>query len=494
MTEPKDLRTTGSREENLDPEDWRQLRKLGHQMLDDMLDYLETVAERPVWQAPPAEVRQRLNEPLPVSPTPLEDVYGQFKRDVLPYPMGNIHPRFWAWVMGGGTPVGVLAEMLAATMNPNMGGGQHSAQLVETQVIAWMREIFGFPEGSSGLLVSGGSMANLVALAVARHAGAGVDVRKLGHSADAKLSVYASTAVHSSVQKAVELMGMGADSLRLVPVSANGSIEVSALRRMLHADRAEGRRPVCVIGNAGSVNTGAMDDLEAIADLCRNEQVWFHVDGAFGAWAVIDPQSRHLVQGMERADSVAFDLHKWMYMPFEIGCVLVRNGSAHKDTFTVMPAYLQRATRGIAGGEDWFSEYGVQLSRGFRALKAWMSLKTYGLDKYRRMIRQNIEQARYLGQLVEQAPSLELVAPVALNIVAFRYLVPGADAARLDALNQEILLQLQERGIAAPSLTQVNGKTVLRVANVNHRTRRADMDILVSAVQSLGMELAAQMR
>jgi len=309
---------------------------------------------------------------------------------------------------------------------------------------------------------------------------------------DHRLTVYASTAAHSSVQKAVELMGMGSDALRLAPVHEDDTVDVPAVAKMLRDDRSEGMHPVCVVANAGSVNTGAMDDLEAIADLCRREQVWFHVDGAFGAWAAIDPQSKHLVKGIEKADSMAFDLHKWMYMPFEIGCVLVRNGSAHKDTFTVMPAYLQRATRGIAGGEAWFSEYGVQLSRGFRALKAWMSLKTYGLDKYRRMIRQNVEQARYLGQLVERAPSLELLAPVALNIVVFRYLEPGADPLRLDALNQEILLQLQERGIAAPSLTRVNGKAALRVANVNHRTRSKDMEILVRAVQSLGEELASK--
>lgn len=476
-------------EESLDPADWDGLRRLGHQMLDDMLDYLQEVRQRPVWQPLPEAVRQGLAEPLPRAPVPLEDVYRQFQRDVLPYPMGNIHPRFWSWVMGGGTPDGVLAEMLAATMNPNMGGGEHAAVLVEAQVIEWLKQVFGFPAGASGLLVSGGSMANLVALSVARRARAGFDVRKLGQAGGPALTIYGSSAMHSSLQKAVELMGMGSDALRVVPARDDDSVDVAALDHAIARDLDLGCRPVCVVGNAGTVNTGAMDDLQALGQLCRERELWFHVDGAFGAWAAIEPELAPLVRGMEQADSLAFDLHKWMYMPFEIGCVLIRDRAVHRDTFSVTPAYLERATRGIAGGADWFSEYGVQLSRGFRALKAWMSLKTHGLDKYRRMIRQNVEQARYLGSLVQAGHDLELLAPVSLNVVVFRYHVPEIAAEQLDALNREILLQLQERGIAAPSLTRVRGCAAIRVANVNHRTRRADMDALVRAVRELGAEL-----
>ncbi len=482
-------------EENLDPEDWEATRALGHRMLDDMLDYMKTVAERPAWQDVPEQVAARLREPLPRESADESQVYEQFQRDVLPYPLGNIHPRFWAWVIGTGTPMGVLSELLAATMNPNMGGGVHAPYLVEKQVLEWMREIFDFPEGSSGLLVSGGSMANLVGLTVARHVRAGFDIRKKGlHGSPKPLTVYGSTGMHSSVQKALELMGMGSGGLRLVETRPDHSIDVEALGRMLKEDRAAGMQPVCIVGNAGTVNTGAVDDLDALADICQQQELWFHVDGAFGAWAAIVPERAEQMRGMSRADSLAFDLHKWLYMPIEIGCVLVRENRQHRDTFSLTPDYLEQTVRGVAAGGNWFSEYGVQLSRNFRALKAWMSLKTYGIDKYRRLIRQNMEQAVYLGELVETHPQLQLMAPVSLNIVVFRYLAEaldeaGPDELMLDELNKEILLRIQERGIAVPSGTRVNERYVIRVAHVNHRTRYSDMDLLVQSVLEIGREI-----
>jgi aromatic-L-amino-acid decarboxylase len=483
----------GGPDESLDPVDWNATRALGHRMLDDMMDYLENVAERPAWQPVPGQVRQRLREPLPLDGTDETAVYQQFQRDVLPYPLGNIHPRFWAWVIGTGTPVGVLAEMLAAAMNPNMGGGVHAGNLVEEQVLEWMREIFGFPEESSGLLVSGGSMANLVGLAVGRRMRAGFDVRKLGLQQTTRpLTVYGSRELHSSIQKALELMGMGSDSLRLVDTRPDFSIDVGALLGLLKEDRARGMQPVCIVGNAGTVNTGAVDDLDALADICRDQDLWFHVDGAFGAWAAIVPEFAEKMGGISRADSLAFDLHKWMYMPMEIGCVLVRDRQQHRETFSLTPAYLEQAVRGVAGGGNWFNEYGVQLSRNFRALKAWMSLKTYGLDKYRRLIKQNIDQAAYLGRKVQAHPMLQLLAPVSLNIVVFRLVPAGVNESGLDALNQEILLRLQERGIAVPSHTRVNGHYAIRVAHVNHRTRYADMDILLDSVLAIGTEVQAE--
>lgn len=482
-------------EESLDPEDWEATRALGHRMLDDMLDYMKTVADRPAWQEVPEEVVKNLREPVPLESVDESLVYEQFQRDVLPYPLGNIHPRFWAWVIGTGTPVGVLSELLAATMNPNMGGGVHAPRLVEEQVLEWMREIFGFPEGSSGLLVSGGSMANLVGLAVARHARAGFDIRRQGlQGSPRRMTVYGSRGMHSSVQKALELMGMGSDGLRLVDTRPDHSIDVQVLGRMLEEDRAAGMQPICIVGNAGTVNTGAVDDLDALADICQEQGLWFHVDGAFGAWATIVPERAEQMRGMNRADSLAFDLHKWLYMPIEIGCVLVRDRQQHLDTFSLTPAYLEQAVRGVAAGGNWFSEYGVQLSRNFRALKAWMSLKTHGLDKYSRLIRQNLEQAIYLGELVEAHPRLQLMAPVSLNIVVFRYLGEGPDGTTpdepiLDELNREILLRIQERGIAVPSGTRVNDRFVIRVAHVNHRTRYADMDLLVESVLEIGREI-----
>jgi glutamate/tyrosine decarboxylase-like PLP-dependent enzyme len=307
--------------------------------------------------------------------------------------MGNIHHRFWGWVIGTGTPSGVLAEMLAATMNPNAGGGDHAAFYVEQQVLNWFVELFGLPEGSSGLLVSGCSMANLVGLTVARNVCAGYDVRKEGLQGGKKRMVlYASVESHSSNQKAAEMLGLGSAALRKIAVNDQYQIDIDALERQISQDRADGLQPFCVIGHAGTVNTGAFDDLERLADLCEREDLWFHVDGAFGALVALSPELKHLTKGIHRADSLAFDMHKWMYMPYEIACVLINNREQHAHTFSLTPDYLVHQPRGVGGGATWFSDYGIQLSRGFRALKAWMSIQEYGIDKYGRMILQNVEQ------------------------------------------------------------------------------------------------------
>lgn len=477
-------------EETLDPNDWQAMRDLGHRMVDDMLTYLQTVRERPAWQPIPEEVQTRLTTPAPNEPQGPEAAYADFVRDVLPYPMGNIHPRFWGWVIGTGTPLGMLAEMLAAAVNPNMGGGSHAPNQVESQVIEWCKQMLGYPAEASGVLVSGASMANLVALTVARNHQAGFDVRKHGLQASPRrLMVYGSAEIHSSIQRAVEVLGLGSESLRLIPVNADFQMDMAALEAAVTADRAAGHQPLCLIGSAGTVNTGAFDDLNAQADFCDREQMWFHVDGAFGALAALSPQLRPLTAGMERADSLTFDMHKWLYVPYEAACVLVRNREAHYHAFTLTPPYLSHTERGAAAGDRWFSDYGVQLSRGFRALKIWLSLKEHGVARYGRLIQQNVEQCRYLAELVDAAPELERLAPVPLNIVCFRYRVQGFDDATLNALNQELLLRLHEQGIAVPSYTRIHGKYALRVANTNHRTRREDFDLLVREVVRIGNEL-----
>ncbi len=392
-------------EETLDPQDWDAMRALGHRMVDDMMTYLQTVRERPVWHPISGEVKASFNESLPKDPRPPEEVYEAFKKDILPNPMGNTHPRFWGWVMGNGTPLGMLAEMLAAGMNPNMGGGDHVANYVESEVPNWCKDMMGFPVGASGLLVSGGSMANLVGLTVARNHLAGFDLRQEGLRAGARQMVlYGSAEMHSSLEKAAELLGLGNQALRKIAVNDQYQIDIPSLKEAIAQDRQAGLQPFCVIGNAGTVNTGALDDLEALAVISRQEGLWYHVDGAFGALARLSPALRPLVAGLEKADSLAFDLHKWMYLPFEAGCILVRREEDHRRAFSLTPDYLTHAERGLAGGSHWFSEYGVQLTRGFRALKVWMSIKEHGIDKFGRLILQNVHQARYLASLLDDAP------------------------------------------------------------------------------------------
>jgi glutamate/tyrosine decarboxylase-like PLP-dependent enzyme len=488
-------------EETLDPQDWTELRALAHRAVDDAVDYMASLRERPAWEHAPAHVKAHFAGPAPAGPQPVDEIYAEWLEYVRPYQLGNSHPRFWGWVLGTGTPMGVIAEMLAASTDAVCGIYSFVANnYVELQVLDWCKELLGYPLAAGGLLTSGCSASNLIALAVARNAKAGFDVREEGLAgapvgtggAPSRLTIYCSTEAHSSLTKAVEFLGMGTSSLRRVPTDDLLRIDLEALAGMVARDRDDGLRPVCVVGVAGTTNTGSIDDLPALADFCEREGLWFHVDGAFGAWAAIAPESRNLVAGMERADSLAFDLHKWMNLTYPVGCVLVRDAEAQLRTFSLTPSYLAHGEgeRGLTGVDvPWLSDYGFELSRGFHALKVWMALKEHGADKFRRVIQQNIDQARYLAGLVAAAPELEQALPAALNIVCFRYVRPGLDDAALDQLNKEIELELQERGIAVPSVSTIGGRKYLHVAVANHRSRREDFDLLVREVVRLGAEL-----
>jgi glutamate/tyrosine decarboxylase-like PLP-dependent enzyme len=474
----------------LDPADWDAFRALAHKMVDDSLDHLRTLGERRPWTPLPADTRTALSsEPLPWAPQGDAAAYAEFVRNVLPFTNGNRHPRFWGWIQGNGTPLGMMADMLAAGMNAHLAGLDQAPKLVELKVIEWLAELMGFPKDSSGVLMSGGTMANFIGLAVARQAKAGFDVRASGLHGASRMTVYTSSEVHSWAQKACELFGMGSASLRKVPVNADLRMDLNALRELVISDRRVGFRPFCVIGTAGTVNSGAIDDLNGIADFCAAQDLWFHVDGAFGALAAFSPALKPLVAGMERADSVAFDLHKWAYLPYEVACVLVKNREVHESTFSVTPSYLRDEGRGVIAGGLPFADRGPELTRNFKALKVWLSFKAHGVDAIARVIEQNVAQARAFETHVAKLPDVVIAAPTALNIVCFRFAPAGMTAEEQDAHNKEVLVRVQEQGIAIISGSQIGGRYVIRVACSNHRSTWADFEALLAGIGKISGEL-----
>jgi glutamate/tyrosine decarboxylase-like PLP-dependent enzyme len=455
-------------------------------MLDDMIDFLRDVRARPTWRRPSDEAKAALSGPAPEDPTPLAEIYEDFRRSVLPFATGNVHPGFVGWVHGSGTPTGMLAELCAAAMNSNVGGRDHAAVYVERQVIGWCRDLFGFPAGASGILVTGTSMANLIAVVVARTALLGPGVRAEGMGGGPRLTAYAGQSVHGCVAKAMEVSGIGSGALRLVPLGPDRRVDLSALRRAVAADRAAGAVPFLVVGTAGAVDTGAVDDLAGLAALAEAEDLWLHVDGAFGALAVMSPALRPRLAGIDRADSLAFDFHKWAHAPYDAGCVLVRDGALHRAAFATEPPYLARFERGTAAGPPWFADYGPDLSRGFRALKVWFTWREHGTRGLGAAMLENCLLAERLGREVEAASDLELLAPVSLNIVCFRFRRPGTLDEALDQLNKEIVADVQESGVAVPSSTVIDGRLAIRVNLTNHRTTMADLQRLLAVVRARG--------
>lgn len=453
------------------------MRTHGHQMLDDMFDHLESLRQQPVWQAPPAAARARFHAPLPLGPSPLGDVHQQFLDDILPFSSGNAHPGFMGWVQGGGTPVGMLAEMLAAGLNANLGGRNHMAIAVERQIALWMRDLFGFPETAHGLFLTGASQANFVAVLLARH-------RALSTAPQAPLVAYTSQAAHGCIPRAFDMAGIGAQHLRRIATDAAGRMDTDALQAAIRQDQKGGLKPFMLIGTAGTVNTGAIDDLTALAAIASEHGLYYHIDGALGALGVCAPELAPLFAGINLSDSLAFDFHKWGQVPYDAGFLLTHDGAAQKAVFANEAAYLTRAEHGLAAGDLWPCDYGPDLSRGFRALKTWFTLKVYGLDALGASMAANCRLAAGLARRIEAEPELEVLAPVSLNIVCF-----GVRDDASGALNGRIIEALHAAGRVAPSLTLIDGRKAIRAAIVNHRTTEADIDALIDGVLLFARQL-----
>jgi aromatic-L-amino-acid decarboxylase len=471
---------------SLDPSDWDAFRRQSHQALDDMLDYVATIRKRPVWQPAPQSTENQFRSGLPTAQSTLATALATFQQHILPYAVGNAHPGFMGWVHGGGNVVGMVADMLAAGLNSNLGGRDHIPIVVEQQVVRWMAELFGFPHDASGLFVTGSSLANWIAILIARTSALGIKVRKQGLRAQVpSLTAYASEGTHGCVAKALDMSGLGSDQLRRIATHDNFRINVAELQRAIAADRTAGLQPFCVIGNAGTVDTGAIDDLAALADVCRREKLWFHVDGACGALGMMSARLKPQFAGIEQADSLALDFHKWAQVPYDAGFVLVRDSQLHRQTFAAPAAYLGRAQRGLAAGSPWPCDYGPDLSRNFKALKVWFTLQVFGANRLGLMMDTTCNLARSLEQRIASESELELLAPVSLNIVCFRFRSQHA----VNELNSQLVIELQESGLVAPSSTEINGQVAIRAAIFNHRTTRSDIDLLVDTTLRLGRKL-----
>ena len=468
-----------SGEGGLDPENWEDFRAAAHALLDRCIDRLAAARTAP-WQPVPAEIARR-HALAPDGPGHGEAAAAaRLADEILPHGTGNTHPRFFGWVHGTGLATGILSEMVAATMNANCGGRDHGAIHVERAVIDWTRRVMGFPDGASGVLVTGTSQATVIALAAARVAALGPESRAAG-TRGAPLVAYAGAGVHNAAVKAMELLGLGHDALRRIPEDARG-LSSGALATAVARDRAAGLHPFAVIATAGSVDLGRFDDLAALADLASDLGLWLHVDGAFGAWTrLADPPWRALSDGIGRADSLACDFHKWMYVPYDCGIVLIRDAARHRAAFAARPAYLAAQQAGLGGGEPWFCDYGIDLSRGNRALKVWTAIEAYGPDRLGAAITRNCALAKRMGAAVAAMPGMRLAAPVVSCICAFTA-DAGRGAAEQSALNARIATELQLSGEAVFSTTVIDGVTCLRAAITNHRTTEEDVDAAIAAV------------
>ncbi|MDQ3209568.1 MAG: pyridoxal-dependent decarboxylase [Actinomycetota bacterium] len=450
------------------------------------------------------EVRAGVVVEVPDEPTPDSELVEYLRRMTFEHSAFLGHPRFYAYVSGAGTVPGAAADLLASGINMNAGGWRlsPSATEIEMALTRWFATgMFGMPDGSGGALTSGGALANLIALKIARDARAGWDIRAEGVAAGPPLGFYLSSETHVVSDRAVDMLGIGAANVRHVPIDDGYRMRVDDLRAMMAQDRAAGVRPIAVVANAGTVSTGAVDDLAAIADVCRDEDLWMHVDAAYGGPAVLADDLRPLFAGIEQADSIAFDPHKWLYTPLSGGCVLVRDMELMRRAFDLeYVAYIVKDEKHTDWGID-LGRHSPNFSRGFWSLRVWISLLAHGRDAYARRISHDAALARYLGDLVQEREDFELMTPVGLSITCFRY-VPRDLAGLgtvgreeyLDLLNQRVMTELQLGGQAYCSNAVLGGRFCLRSCIVNYRTEAGDVEALVEIAAELGEKLDVELR
>ena len=452
-------------------------------LVDGVAGYLAALPSRPVWQPLPDAVRKRLLDlPLPEDPTALDELVTIALRDVLPHAMGNGHPAFFGWVNPPPSPAGVMASLAAAAMNPSVVAGDHADVHLERAVVRWLAELVGFPHlPGAGLLTSGGSVATIVCLAGARSralTAAGHDVRRDGLAGAPQLIAYVPTEAHSCVRRALELLGLGSGAMREVPLEG-GRLDVTGLRASIAADRASGALPALLVGSAGTVNTGAIDPLDALADVATAEHLWLHVDGAYGAFGVLDPAIASRYRGMARADSLVLDPHKWLGVPVDAGCALVQRGEDLRDAFSLIPPYLRQDADPAIGT---FAEYGLEQTRPFRALKTWATIAARGRAGIAAQVARANALARELATLIEREPELELAATPETSIVAFRACPADCPSATLDELNRALPEAVQARGRAFLTGTVFEGRETLRACILHPGTTSEHLATLIAEV------------
>jgi aromatic-L-amino-acid decarboxylase len=464
----------------LEPE---QMRQMGYRVVDMLVDYWQQLPHQPIGSRPPREVLETLlAEPIPTTPQPFEQVLQEFQQRVLPHIVHVDHPRYFAFVPAPNNYVGALAEALAAGMNIFVGTWMvgAGATQVERVVVDWLRQLLSMPESAGGLFVSGGSVANLVALTAARQHQLG---ENFSHG-----TVYFSDQTHSCVERALRILGFRKEQLRILPADERFRLPLDALETQLARDRAAGWQPFCIVANAGTTNTGAVDPLPELVQLCQREGLWLHVDGAYGAAMILTEEGKQQLQGIGEVDSLAIDPHKGFYQPMAAGCVLVRQFEHLRNTFRILPPYLQDKEQGLPGID--LCDYGVELSRGFRALKLWMSLKVFGLETFRQAMEHNLHLARYAEAKLREYQHWQIVSSATLGIVAFRYAPPELPDTAADALNRALVDKMMQDGFAMVSSTMLRGRTTLRMCTLNPRATEADVDETIARLNRFASQSA----